>query len=123
MFEDDFWQQASEKCLGCGACAYLCPTCHCFDISDETVGGAQVRYRTWDTCNFPLFTLEASGFNPRKQKSQRLRQRILHKFSYFPSTHGMAACVGCGRCVRACPVNLDIRTMLAQIRVREAIGR
>ena len=121
MFESDFWQQASEKCLGCGACAYLCPTCHCFDISDETVGGVQTRYRTWDTCNFPLFTQEASGFNPRKQQAQRLRQRILHKFSYFPSTYGLAACVGCGRCVRACPVNLDIRAMLAQIRTREAI--
>jgi sulfhydrogenase subunit beta (sulfur reductase) len=123
MAADDFWQQASEKCLGCGACAYLCPTCHCFDISDETSGEKQVRYRTWDTCSFPLFTLEASGFNPRPQKAQRFRQRILHKFDYFPNTHGVAACVGCGRCVRECPVNLDIRTTLADIRVREVAGK
>ncbi len=123
LVADDFWQQASEKCLGCGACAYLCPTCHCFDISDETSGEKQVRYRTWDTCNFPLFTLEASGFNPRAQKAQRFRQRIQHKFNYFPNTHGMAACVGCGRCVRDCPVNLDIRMTLADIRAREAVGK
>jgi ferredoxin len=123
MAGSDFWQGTSEKCLGCGACAYLCPTCHCFDISDETIAGKQIRYRTWDTCSFPLFTLEASGFNPRGKKAQRFRQRILHKFSYFPSTRGMAACVGCGRCVRECPVNLDVRAVLAEIRAREAAGK
>jgi sulfhydrogenase subunit beta (sulfur reductase) len=123
MAEGGFWRQSSEKCLGCGACAYLCPTCHCFDISDETYDGKQVRYRTWDTCSFPLFTLEASGFNPRSKKSQRFRQRILHKFSFFPSTRGMVACVGCGRCVRECPVNLDVRAVLEQIREREAVGK
>lgn len=123
MFEDDFWQQNSEKCLGCGACSYLCPTCHCFDISDESINGKQVRYRTWDTCNFPLFTLEASGFNPRTQKAQRFRQRIMHKFNYFPNTHGVAACVGCGRCVRECPVNLDIRMTLTNIRMGEATNK
>ena len=115
MFDDHFWDLVSEKCLGCAVCTYLCPTCHCFDITDEVTGRSGERVRTWDSCAFPSFTLEASGVNPRPTNKERYRQRIMHKFDYFVANHGMAACVGCGRCIKECPVNLDIRVVLDSI--------
>jgi len=115
IFDDPFWDLISEKCLGCAVCTYLCPTCHCFDITDEVISQAGERVRTWDSCAFPSFTLEASGVNPRPSNKERYRQRIMHKFDYFVASHGMAACVGCGRCIKECPVNLDIRVVLNSI--------
>jgi sulfhydrogenase subunit beta (sulfur reductase) len=115
MFDDPFWDLVSEKCLGCAVCTYLCPTCYCFDITDEVTGQRGERVRTWDSCAFPNFTLQASGVNPRPGSKERLRQRIMHKFDYFVANHGMAACVGCGRCIKECPVNLDIQVVLNSI--------
>jgi sulfhydrogenase subunit beta (sulfur reductase) len=115
MFDDPFWDLVSEKCLGCAVCTYLCPTCHCFDITDEVISQTGERVRTWDSCAFPSFTLEASGVNPRPSNKERYRQRIMHKFDYFVANHGMAACVGCGRCIKECPVNLDIRVVLNSV--------
>ena len=115
IFDDPFWDLVSEKCLGCAVCTYLCPTCHCFDITDEVISQTGERVRTWDSCAFPSFTLEASGVNPRPSNKERYRQRIMHKFDYFVANHGMAACVGCGRCIKECPVNLDIRVVLNSI--------
>lgn len=112
-FEDPLWDAITRNCLGCGVCTYLCPTCHCFDITDEENGKKEgIRLRTWDSCQYPLFTLHASGHNPRVNKKQRLRQRIMHKFSYTVANTGDIYCVGCGRCITYCPVNLDIRDML-----------
>jgi len=115
MFDDPFWDLVSEKCLGCSACTYLCPTCHCFDVVDEVIGQRGERIRIWDSCAFPNFTLQTSGFNPRPTIKERVRQRIMHKFKYFVDNYGVAACVGCGRCIRECPVNLDIRAVLNSI--------
>lgn len=115
MFDDPCWDWLHEKCLGCAVCTYLCPTCHCFDITDEATDQRGKRVRIWDTCAFPLFTLEASGVNPRPTGKERMRQRVMHKFKYFVDNHNMAACVGCGRCIKECPVNLDIRAVLNNI--------
>lgn len=120
-FDDPIWQQLTEKCLGCGVCTYLCPTCHCFDIVDEAVGSTGKRIRLWDSCQFPLFTLQASGVNPRPTVKERFRQRIMHKFSYFVDDHDQIACVGCGRCITECPVNLDIREVLNSISQLEGV--
>lgn len=119
LFTDPLWDRVYEKCLGCGTCTYLCPTCHCFDLTDEVVDGVGVRLRTWDACMYPLFTLHASGHNPRPTQKERFRQRIMHKFKYFVDNFRETACVGCGRCVRYCPVNIDIRSVLAQISAGE----
>jgi ferredoxin len=106
----DFWEDVQFACINCGVCTYLCPTCWCFDIQDETHGRSGCRMRNWDSCMFPLFTLHASGHNPRGQKVQRVRQRFMHKLKYYVDTYKMGvACVGCGRCVQHCPVNIDIR--------------
>jgi len=97
-------------------CSCLCPTCYCFDLVDEkTAAGGIKKVRTWDWCMAPLFTKHASGHNPRSVNSARLRQKVMHKFSYYPERYGIDSCVGCGRCVRNCPVNLDIREVLGQL--------
>ena len=115
-FEDPLWESMTQSCLGCGVCTYLCPTCHCFDITDEkNQKGEGIRLRSWDSCQYPLFTVHASGHNPRVNKKQRMRQRIMHKFSYAVANTGETFCVGCGRCVIHCPVNLDIRDMLVAL--------
>jgi sulfhydrogenase subunit beta (sulfur reductase) len=108
LFEHPLWAEAARKCVGCGVCAYVCPTCHCFDIMDDADAWGGERCRVWDSCAFDLFTRHASGHNPRPAQDARYRQRVMHKFSYFPQAHGRLMCVGCGRCVRDCPVNLDI---------------
>ncbi|HVP17548.1 MAG TPA: 4Fe-4S dicluster domain-containing protein [Spirochaetia bacterium] len=111
--DSPLWDSLTRTCLGCGVCAYICPACHCFDITDEKLGGDGVRVRSWDSCQFPRFTLHASGHNPRPLKKARMRQRVMHKFSYAVETAGTVFCSGCGRCVRSCPVDLDIRRILA----------
>ena len=114
-FENEFWSDISLRCLGCGACSYLCPTCHCFDIVDEAVWNSGQRIRNWDCCSFSLFTLHASGHNPRPNQAARWRQRVMHKFKYFPERFGRIACVGCGRCIRNCGVGQNLVRVLAEI--------
>ena len=123
MYDDPFWDELHQKCLGCGVCSYLCPTCHCFDIVDEGTDARGRRVRNWDTCQFALFTHHASGHNPRRSGKERMRQRVMHKFNYFVENFGEIACVGCGRCVRECPVNMDIRVVIEAIRQVEGGSR
>ncbi len=113
VYEDPFWDRLYETCLNCGACTFYCPTCHCFDIQDETKGDYGRRVRNWDTCMSWLFTQHASGHNPRGTKKHRVRQRFMHKFKYMPiKLDGDIGCVGCGRCIQVCPVNIDVRDVI-----------
>ncbi|MBI9092007.1 MAG: 4Fe-4S dicluster domain-containing protein [Desulfobacterium sp.] len=107
-----FWEDLAFTCINCGTCTFVCPTCWCFDIQDETKGKSTSRFRNWDTCMSPLFTLHGSGHNPRGKKTQRVRQRFMHKLKYFLDKYDQGTmCVGCGRCVEKCPVNIDIRSI------------
>ena len=108
IFEADYWETVSNKCLGCGICTFLCPTCYCFDITDEKWGVSGERIRSWDSCMYPEYTIHASGYNPRPARKNRLRNRFYHKFKYYPDLYNMFGCTGCGRCIRHCPVNIDI---------------
>ena len=123
-FDARIWAEQSLRCLGCGACAFVCPTCACFDIQDERVAAgpdgqptseAGRRLRCWVSCGLRLFTLHASGHNPRGQQGQRWRQRVYHKFAYYPERLGMLGCVGCGKCSRACPVDMNLKEHLAEV--------
>jgi ferredoxin len=106
----DFWEDVSFSCINCGTCTFVCPTCWCFDIQDEVHGKTGKRMRNWDSCMFPIFTVHTTGHNPRGTKLQRVRQRFMHKLKYFVDKYDAGImCVGCGRCVRQCPVNIDIR--------------
>lgn len=116
MFDSDYWDTISKKCLGCGICTYLCPTCYCFDITDETQGSRGERVRTWDSCMYPEYTVHASGYNPRPARLNRLRNRVYHKFKYYPDLYNQFGCTGCGRCIRHCPVNIDIIDIVNGIR-------
>lgn len=115
IFEHPFWDTLFLKCLGCGTCTYGCPTCHCFDIVDEGNDQGGIRLRNWDSCMYNLFTLHASGHNPRPTQKERIRQRIMHKFKYFIDNYGIVGCVGCGRCVINCPANMDLRKVTKDI--------
>jgi sulfhydrogenase subunit beta (sulfur reductase) len=109
-----FWEETAAACLSCGVCTFVCPTCYCFDIADETLFKEGARKRFWDACMFSDFTLEASGHNPRTKVFQRYRQKVCHKYSYHVAKYGCISCVGCGRCTRACPVNIDIFSVVKE---------
>ena len=110
LYNADFWEDVAFSCINCGTCTYVCPTCWCFDIQDESKGKTGVRYKNWDSCMYPLFSLHGSGHNPRGTQIMRTRQRFMHKLKYFLDKYDDGImCVGCGRCVRSCPVNIDIR--------------
>jgi len=107
----DYWEKVAAKCLSCGICTFLCPTCYCFDINDEMVKSEGERFRSWDSCAFPIYT-QMPMENPRLDKWRRVRQKVYHKYAFYPMNFDIIACTGCGRCIRLCPVNWDITQML-----------
>ena len=116
LWDNALWQETADACLGCGICTFLCPTCHCFDIQDEVEGIEGRRCRMWDSCMFKEYTLHTSGHNPRPTRLERTRNRINHKYNYFVQKFDVIACVGCGRCINSCPVNIDIVDVLRQVK-------
>ncbi len=117
IFNDEAkWEELSEACIACGTCTYVCPTCQCYDVREFDTGKCIQRFRCWDSCMYSDFTKCAHG-NPRTTQLQRFRQRFMHKLVYFPANNeGEYGCVGCGRCVKKCPINMNI------VKVIKALG-
>jgi sulfhydrogenase subunit beta (sulfur reductase) len=110
------WREVGERCLSCGACSAVCPTCYCYAMVDEALPDDEVtRRREWDNCFFREHALVAGGQNFRPSRAERLRFRFEHKMLGFGTLRGVASCVGCGRCARACPVDIDISAVLASL--------
>ena len=110
-FDNPVWETLTEQCIDCGICTFLCPTCHCFDIQDEGNPDEGSRVRLWDSCASQDFT-RMPVHQPRPRHFRRYRQRLMHKFKYFPENFGKILCVGCGRCIRHCPAGVDITRAL-----------
>lgn len=108
-FDDPHWEEIAERCLTCGNCTMVCPTCFCVNIEDRTdlKGDEASRVRLWDSC----FTLDFSyiyGGSIRLSGQSRYRQWMIHKLGYWLDQFGVLGCVGCGRCITWCPVGIDI---------------
>jgi ferredoxin len=119
LFNSDKWAELASHCIGCGACTFVCPTCQCFDINDFSNGTTEERYKCWDSCMYHDFTMMAAG-TPRKTQKERFRQRFMHKLVYYPIQHdGMFSCVGCGRCLKKCPIQMNIVKVMKTLEVTE----
>jgi ferredoxin len=107
-YDSPLWRERAKKCLSCGSCNLVCPTCYCFDIQDEVDDRLQTgrRYRMWDGCMLEGFTRIAGDHNFRERPWQRYRHRYMRKGKYIFDKLGELGCVGCGRCVRACTARI-----------------
>lgn len=117
------WGRGAERCLSCGACSAVCPTCSCYEVVDRVTAAGEVeRYRQWDNCFFRDHALVAGGHNFRPNRGERLRFRFEHKYLGFGTLRGAPSCVGCGRCAQACPVGIDLAKVLETLLAREVKG-
>jgi ferredoxin len=111
------WEEVAQRCLTCGNCTNVCPTCFCTTVDDTTdlAGATAERVRRWDSC----FTLDFSyihGGSVRNSARSRYRQWMTHKLAHWIDQFGSSGCVGCGRCITWCPVGIDITEEAAAIR-------
>ena len=110
LYNDDLWEEGVRKCLSCGACTTLCPTCYCYEIHDEVELGdldRGFRCRYWSSCQLKEFTRVAGDYCFRDDRSDRFRHRIYHQMEYFRDRYGVSLCTGCGRCIAYCPTRID----------------
>jgi len=107
-WDSPLWEELGQKCFACGSCTMVCPTCVCFDVRDgmELSLAEGRRYRQWDSCMLPGFARVATGEDFRPTGPARLRHRLYRKGKYMLERWGELGCVGCGRCVQACLVDI-----------------
>ncbi|MBF0320534.1 MAG: 4Fe-4S dicluster domain-containing protein [Nitrospirae bacterium] len=116
-FESKVWDELNDRCLACGNCNNVCPTCYCFDVIDEPALDltSGVRYRRWDSCQLETFARVAGGANFRENRGARQRHRYYRKFSYPVKKFFRYFCTGCGRCSRACMANIRLKDVLMDL--------
>ncbi len=106
LFESDIWDEYNARCIACGRCNFVCPTCTCYTMQDvfyEDNGKVGERRRVWASCHVDGYTDMAGGHAFRQKKSSRMRFKVLHKVYDYNKRFGYHMCVGCGRCDDACP--------------------
>lgn len=110
------WDDVAQRCLSCGNCTQVCPTCFCTDVTDTTdLTGATDRTRRWDSC-FAVGFSYIHGGPVRPSPRSRYRQWMTHKLASWVEQFGTSGCTGCGRCITWCPVGIDITEEVAAIR-------
>jgi len=115
--EAKVWEEKTKTCVECGGCNVVCPTCHCFYLSDTVRQKGYERFRIWDACQYKTFAKEAAGTNPRPKLKNRFRNRYVKKFQYFKEILDVYACTGCGRCIEVCIGKIDLREVLRKLKV------
>lgn len=122
LFKDSLWEEYAKRCIGCGRCNLVCPTCSCFAVYDTRDDkGNYIRKRIWSGCQIDGFAKVAGGHEYRTDKGQRMRYKIMHKFFDFKERFGQYMCVGCGRCIEACPEYIDIRIILEKLNYGKSV--
>lgn len=113
-FESPVWKDLESRCLSCGNCTNVCPTCYCFDIKDEATLDLKSgkRYRVWYSCQLEPFAKVAGGENFRKSRAARQRHRVFRKFRYPIEKFSRFFCTGCGRCSRTCMAGINLKEIL-----------
>lgn len=124
VFRAKVWDQLDARCLACGNCTAVCPTCYCFDIKDELELNLSsgVRYRVWDSCQLEPFARVAGGINFRKSRAARQRHRYYRKFRYPVDRFARFFCTGCGRCTRTCMARISLKETLNEL-IKESEDR
>ena len=120
--ENDRWDEVASRCLTCGNCTLVCPTCFCTSVEDHTdLAGNAERTREWDSC-YSVDYSYIHGGSIRPSGRSRYRQWLTHKFGTWFDQFGSSGCVGCGRCIAWCPVGIDVTEELTAIRASEGAG-
>ncbi len=115
--DDPVWEELGKKCLCCGSCSMVCPTCACFNVHDEIPEeGVMRRVRTWDACLYRDYALVAGGHNFRATRAARVKNRYYHKQEAFVREFGKPSCVGCGRCIENCPTGINVVEVFKTVR-------
>jgi sulfhydrogenase subunit beta (sulfur reductase) len=114
------WDEVATRCLTCGNCTLVCPTCFCTSVEDvdDLAGCETERWRSWDSC-FSVDPSYLHGGSSRTAGRSRYRQWLTHKFGTWFDQFGTSGCVGCGRCITWCPVGIDVTEELAAIRAND----
>jgi len=109
-FNSQVWNDVGKKCVGCGNCTAVCPTCYCFDVTDEMELNLNngIRYRIWNSCQMDDFAKVAAGEDFRKGRNTRQRHRYYRKFKYPVDKFNRYFCTGCGRCSRTCMAEISL---------------
>lgn len=115
--DSPIWHDIGEKCLSCGNCTNVCPTCYCFDVLDVPEFDLKTgkRIRVWDSCQNERFAKVAGGESFRKKRADRKKHRFYRKFSYPVDRFGKFFCTGCGRCSRTCMAKINLKETLDQL--------
>ncbi len=112
-YHGELWEKLGDACLACGSCSMVCPTCNCYNVMDKQFlkEGEGKIIRHWDSCTLEEYSEVAGGENFREKRYQRLKLWYTHKLQAFISKYGKPSCVGCGRCLATCPVDINVRSV------------